>query len=82
MHVYPALGEGSGANQTCVYGLTPFVFLDHQDNLASLTTFAHEWGQGLHTNHGTDAGEMTAHPQYCQEWDYIPHFERPFNLYR
>lgn len=49
MHVYPSPGKGSGAYQTGVYGVTPFVFLNHQDNFESLTTFAHEWGHGLHT---------------------------------
>jgi oligoendopeptidase F len=49
MHTYPAEGKSSGAYQTGVYGLVPFVFLNHQDNFASLSTFAHEWGHGVHT---------------------------------
>jgi oligoendopeptidase F len=49
MHVYPSTGKASGAYQSGVYGLTPFVFLNHQDNHESLTTFAHEWGHGVHT---------------------------------
>ena len=49
MHTYPAEGKSSGAYQTGVYGLVPFVFLNHQDNFASMSTFAHEWGHGVHT---------------------------------
>jgi oligoendopeptidase F len=49
MHTYPAEGKSSGAYQTGVYGLVPFVFLNHQDNFGSLSTFAHEWGHGVHT---------------------------------
>jgi oligoendopeptidase F len=49
MHTYPAEGKSSGAYQTGVYGMVPFVFLNHQDNYASLTTYAHEWGHGVHT---------------------------------
>ncbi|MCF8211213.1 MAG: oligoendopeptidase F family protein [Rhodoferax sp.] len=49
MHTYPADGKSSGAYQTGVYGMVPFVFLNHQDNYASLTTYAHEWGHGGHT---------------------------------
>ncbi len=49
MHTYPAEGKSSGAYQTGVYGLVPFVFLNHQDNYATMSTFAHEWGHGVHT---------------------------------
>ncbi|MBI5716448.1 MAG: oligoendopeptidase F family protein [Burkholderiales bacterium] len=49
MHVRPAAGKRSGAYQTGVYGEPPFVFLNHQDTYGSLSTFAHEWGHGLHT---------------------------------
>jgi oligoendopeptidase F len=49
MHTYPAEGKSSGAYQTGVYGIVPFVFLNHQDNYATMSTFAHEWGHGIHT---------------------------------
>jgi oligoendopeptidase F len=49
MHVRPALGKSSGAYATGVYGQHPFIFLNHQDTFDSLSTFAHEWGHGLHT---------------------------------
>ncbi|WP_119677368.1 oligoendopeptidase F [Indioceanicola profundi] len=49
MHVFPAEGKRSGAYQTGVYGVTPFVFLNHQNNFDSVSTYAHEWGHGMHT---------------------------------
>ncbi len=49
MHTYPAEGKSSGAYQTGVYGIVPFVFLNHQDNYGTMSTFAHEWGHGIHT---------------------------------
>lgn len=49
MHVKPAEGKSGGAYQTGVYGLTPLVFLNHQDEYESVSTFAHEWGHGMHT---------------------------------
>ncbi|QJE71939.1 oligoendopeptidase F [Aerophototrophica crusticola] len=49
MHVYPAEGKRPGAYQTSVYGVHPFVFLNHQDTFDSVSTFTHEWGHGLHT---------------------------------
>lgn len=49
MHVFPAPGKSSGAYQSGVYGLTPLVFLNHQGSFDSLSTFAHEWGHGMHT---------------------------------
>ena len=178
MHVRPAEGKSSGAYATGVYGVGTFVFLNHTDSYDSLTTFAHEWGHGMHTllaqraqpfetagyslylaeiasitnevllsnhllkgaktkqerlflldqvlermrgsffrqamfaefelaahdahqkgeplngkrftqmycallrkYHGADAGVMTIDPQYCQEWSFIPHFQRPFYVF-
>lgn len=49
MHVYPAPGKSSGAYQSGVYGMTPLVFLNHQDTFDSASTYAHEWGHGMHT---------------------------------
>ncbi|MFM2043414.1 MAG: putative oligoendopeptidase Pe [Pseudomonadota bacterium] len=49
MHVYPSEGKESGAYQWGAYGVTPYVFLNHQDDYNSLTTYAHEWGHGIHT---------------------------------
>jgi len=49
MHVFPAEGKRSGAYQTSVYGEAPLVFLNHQDNYSSVSTYAHEWGHAMHT---------------------------------
>jgi oligoendopeptidase F len=49
MHVFPAPGKSSGAYQSGVYGMTPLIFLNHQGSFDSLSTFAHEWGHGMHT---------------------------------
>jgi oligoendopeptidase F len=48
MHVRPAPGKRGGAYATGVWGLTPYIFLNHTDNFDSLVTFAHEWGHGMH----------------------------------
>jgi oligoendopeptidase F len=49
MHVFPAPGKSSGAYQSGVYGMTPLVFLNHQGTFDSVSTYAHEWGHGMHT---------------------------------
>ena len=49
MHVHPADGKSSGAYQSGIYGQTPLIFLNHQDSFDSVSTFAHEWGHGMHT---------------------------------
>ncbi|CAD5374550.1 Oligoendopeptidase F [Rubrivivax sp. A210] len=49
MHVKPAPGKRSGAYAASVYGQTPFIFLNHNDDFESLVTFAHEWGHGMHS---------------------------------
>jgi oligoendopeptidase F len=48
MHVRPQPGKRGGAYATSVYGLTPYIFLNHTDTYESLVTFAHEWGHGMH----------------------------------
>ncbi len=49
MHVRPQPGKAAGAYATSVYGMTPYIFLNHTDNFESLVTFAHEWGHGMHS---------------------------------
>jgi oligoendopeptidase F len=49
-HAYPADGKQSGAYQWGVYGVEPYVFLNHQDDYNSMSTLAHEWGHGMHTD--------------------------------
>ena len=50
MHVYPRRGKRSGAYmQGFVYDVHPYLLLNHNDDFASLSTFAHEWGHAMHT---------------------------------
>jgi len=49
MHAMPAPGKSGGAYQDGVYGAPPFVFLNHQGEFDSVSTFAHEWGHAMHT---------------------------------
>ncbi|MDX2225285.1 MAG: M3 family oligoendopeptidase, partial [Rhodospirillaceae bacterium] len=50
MHVYPAPGKRGGAYMNgSAYDAHPFILLNHNDDYDSLTTYAHEWGHGLHS---------------------------------
>lgn len=49
MHALPSPGKSGGAYQDGVYGAPPFVFLNHQGDFESVSTFAHEWGHAMHT---------------------------------
>ncbi|MDH3613310.1 MAG: oligoendopeptidase F [Gammaproteobacteria bacterium] len=50
MHVYPQRGKQSGAYMAGIaYDVHPYVLLNHNDNYASLSTLAHEWGHAMHT---------------------------------
>lgn len=49
MHALPSPGKSGGAYQDGVYGTPPFVFLNHQGEFESVSTFAHEWGHAMHT---------------------------------
>mgnify|MGYP001827946514 CR=1 FL=1 len=50
MHVYPQRGKRSGAYmQGFAYDVHPYLLLNHNDDYASLSTFAHEWGHAMHT---------------------------------
>ncbi|GIN85971.1 oligoendopeptidase F [Heyndrickxia sporothermodurans] len=43
-------GKRSGAYNLGVYGVHPFVLLNHRDNLSSLFTLAHEMGHAMHSH--------------------------------
>ena len=50
MHVYPADGKRSGAYMDgSAYGVHPYLLLNYNDDYQGLSTFAHEWGHGMHT---------------------------------
>lgn len=42
-------GKRSGAYNLGIYGVHPFILLNHQDDLDSLFTLAHECGHGMHS---------------------------------
>jgi oligoendopeptidase F len=44
-------GKRSGAYNMGVYGVHPFVLLNHRDNLDSLFTLAHEMGHAMHSHY-------------------------------
>ncbi|MDQ0218836.1 oligoendopeptidase F [Peribacillus cavernae] len=46
-------GKRSGAYNLGVYGVHPFILLNHQDDLDSLFTLAHECGHGMHSYYST-----------------------------
>lgn len=43
-------GKRSGAYNLGVYGVHPYILLNHQDNLDSLFTLVHECGHGVHSH--------------------------------
>jgi len=50
MHVYPQRGKRSGAYMAgFAYDVHPYLLLNHNDDYASLSTMAHEWGHAMHT---------------------------------
>ena len=50
MHVYPQRGKQSGAYMAGIaYDVHPYLLLNHNDDYASLSTLAHEWGHAMHT---------------------------------
>ena len=49
MHVYPAEGKRSGNYMNgSAYGVHPYLLFNYNDDYRSLSTFAHEWGHGMH----------------------------------
>ncbi len=49
MHVYPSKGKRSGAYMAgSAYDVHPFILLNHQEDFNSVSTYAHEWGHGIH----------------------------------
>ena len=69
MHVYPAPGKSQGAYQSGVYGMTPLIFLNHQDTFDSASTYTHEWGHGMHTllANGKQPFETAGYPLFLAE---------------
>lgn len=56
MHVYPAPGKRSGAYvMGAAYDVHPYVLLNFDNTLESVSTFIHEWGHAMHTLLANDA---------------------------
>jgi oligoendopeptidase F len=56
MHVYPQQGKRSGAYmQPGAYDVHPYLLLNHNDDYASLSAMAHEWGHAMHTLYSKQA---------------------------
>ncbi len=50
MHVYPQPGKRSGAYQNgSAYDVHPYLLLNFDGTYDAVSTFAHEWGHGMHT---------------------------------
>jgi oligoendopeptidase F len=50
MNAYPREGKASGAYMNGgAYEVHPYLLLNHQNDYASLSTLAHEWGHAVHT---------------------------------
>ena len=50
MDAYPREGKASGAYMNGgAYDVHPYLHLNHQNDYASLSTLAHEWGHAVHT---------------------------------
>lgn len=55
-------GKRSGAYNLGIYGVHPFILLNHQDDLDSLFTLVHECGHGVHSRLSSDyQPQITAH---------------------
>jgi oligoendopeptidase F len=50
MHVFPQTGKRSGAYQNgSAYDVHPYLLLNFDGTYDAVSTFAHEWGHGMHT---------------------------------
>jgi oligoendopeptidase F len=55
-------GKRSGAYNLGIYGVHPFILLNHQDDLDSLFTLVHECGHGVHSRLSSEnQPQITAH---------------------
>ena len=50
MHIYPSEGKRSGAYvMGAAYDVHPYMLLNHNNDIESVSTFAHEWGHAMHS---------------------------------
>lgn len=59
--VYENKGKTTGAYSLGVYGVHPYVLLNHTDTLDSVFTLAHELGHALHSFHSDAARDYVNH---------------------
>jgi oligoendopeptidase F len=60
MHVYPSQGKRSGAYvMGAAYDVHPYVLLNFDGTLESVSTFAHEWGHAMHSLMANQAQPFT-----------------------
>ena len=60
MHVYPKQGKRSGAYvMGAAYDVHPYVLLNYDGTLESVSTFMHEWGHAMHSLLANEAQPFT-----------------------
>lgn len=59
--VYENIGKRSGAYSWGAYGSHPYVLLNHQDNMSSMFTLAHELGHAMHSHYSSNTQEYIYH---------------------
>ena len=70
MNVLPRPGKATGAYMNgSAYDVHPYLLLNHANDYLSLSTFAHEWGHGVHTLLANRAQpyEKAAYPTFIAE---------------
>ncbi len=61
--IYPNKGKGQGAYSTGVPGTHPFIFMNYNNDIFSLSTLAHELGHSLHSYY-TNKTQPLAYADY------------------
>lgn len=61
--VYPKPKKRSGAYQWGTYGVLPYVSLNYENNIDSVSTFAHEMGHAMHTYY-SDTNQVFLYASY------------------
>ena len=59
--VYPQDGKQTGAYSTGVYGVGPFILLNHNNTLDDAFTLAHEAGHSIHTMYSSENQPFQTH---------------------
>lgn len=73
--VYPNRGKTAGAFSTGSVGTHPFILMSYTDDLASLSTLAHELGHSMHTYYSTN----TQPPHYARYGLFVAEVASNFN---